>query len=68
MKNLKDLIAIESYKDKDSIINYLKEKLKNTVSEIKIITNKENNNKSLLIGINSTLQNAWRPHCSFRTH
>lgn len=68
MKNLKELIAIESYKDKDSIIKYLEERLKNQVTEIKIVKNKENDDKSILIGINTQLQNAWQPHRAIRTH
>lgn len=68
MNNLRELISIESYKNKNKIIEYLQEKLKNIVKEIKVIKNRENDNKSILIGINTSLNNAWRPHPTIRTH
>jgi len=61
MNNLKELISIESYKDKETIISYLQNKLENKVKEIEIIKNKENDDKSILIGINTLLKDAYKP-------
>lgn len=56
MKNLKNLVKINSYENKDEIINYLKDYLSDKVDEIKIINNKQNNDKSIIIGINTKLK------------
>ena len=59
MNNLKKLIKINSYENKDEIIEFLVKELKNKAKEIKIVTNKENTNKSLLIGINTQLADCF---------
>ena len=56
MENLKKLIAINSYENKDQIINFLNDYFTGKVKEIKIVKNKENNNKNLIIGINTNLK------------
>ena len=56
MKNLEILVGINSYTQKDSIIDYLVKRLKNKVEDIIIETNKENTNKSLIVGINTKLK------------
>jgi acetylornithine deacetylase len=57
MENLKSLIQINSYENKDEIIEYLKDYFSDKVSDIKIIKNNENNNKNIIIGINTQLNN-----------
>ena len=56
LKNLKELVAINSYENDNDIINYLQEKFAKFSKEIKIIKNKENENKSILIGLNTKLK------------
>ena len=56
MKNLKELVAINSSESGDEIINYLKQKFSQNVQEIQIVKNKENENKSILVGINTPLK------------
>lgn len=56
LENLKELVAINSYKNSDQIIEYLKNRFINVASEIMVVSNKENNNKSLLIGLNTKLK------------
>lgn len=67
MKNLKQLIRLKSDKSGDEIITYLKEQFENYAQEVQIVKNKENNDKSLLVGINTSLVGAW-PHRACRTH
>lgn len=67
MENLKELVKIKSDQCGDEIIEYLKEKLQSKVKEIKIIENKQDQKKSILIGVNTNL-NGVCPHCAFRTH
>ena len=59
MKNLKELVAINSSESGDEIINYLKQKFSQNVQEIQIVKNKENNNKSILVGINTPLKSCY---------
>lgn len=56
LKYLKELVAINSYNNDDKIIEYLKKKFEPYSKEIKIIKNEENNNKSILVGINTELK------------
>lgn len=56
MENLKNLIKINSYDNKENIVNYLSDYFKGKVKEISIVKNKENNNKSIIIGINTKLK------------
>lgn len=67
MENLKKLIAIQSDENGDKITEYLESRFKNIAKEIKIIKNKENSNKSILIGLNTPLECVW-PHRTCRTH
>jgi hypothetical protein len=67
MENLKQLVAIKSDKNGDEIIQYLNMRFTQLAQEIKIIKNKENNNKSILIGLNTPLDCVW-PHCACRAH
>lgn len=57
LDNLKELVAINSYSNKDEIIEYLRNKFEPFCKEIKIIKNKENQNKSIIIGLNTQLKN-----------
>ena len=57
MKTLRELINIDSSENQEKIIEYIKNKLKNNVSEIKIIKNKINEKLSLIVGINTKLSN-----------
>ena len=56
LENLKELIEINSYENKEKIIEYLKNKFSLICEEIIIVKNKENNNKSILVGINTKLK------------
>ena len=67
MENLKELVKIKSDQCGDEIIEYLKEKLQSKVKEIKIIENKQDQKKSILIGVNTNLNDVC-PHRAFRTH
>ena len=67
MENLKNLIKINSYENKDKIIDYLKNYFDGKVEEIRVIKNKENNDKSIIIGINTKLKDLC-PHCFVRAH
>ena len=42
MKNLKELVAINSSESGEEIINYFKKKLSQNVKEIQIVKNKQN--------------------------
>ena len=56
LENLKELVKINSYENKYKIIEYLKNRFQLICEEIKIVKNKENNNRSILIGINTKLK------------
>lgn len=56
MKTLKQLVSINSSNSQDEIVEFIKNKLKSKVKEIKIIKNKINNKPSILIGINTQLK------------
>lgn len=56
LENLKDLVAIKSYENSDGIIEYLFKRFSPLSEEIKIIKNKQNYNKSLLVGLNTKLK------------
>ncbi len=56
LENLKELVSINSYKNGDEIIRYLKTRFALVAEEIKIIKNKENDDKSIIIGINTKLK------------
>lgn len=57
LENLKELVAINSYEDCNEIIDYLQKKFLPFSKEIKLIKNKENDKKSILIGLNTKLKN-----------
>lgn len=67
MKNLKELVEIDSSQTGDEIIDYLKNRFEKIAQEVLIVKNKENDSKSLLVGINSPLRDAC-PHRFSRTH
>lgn len=67
MKNLKELVSIDSSKDEEEIINYLQTRFEDEGCNVEIIKNVENNKKSILVGINTPLVDVC-PHCSFRAH
>ena len=67
MKNLRELVKIKSDDSKEEIIKYIKEKFKDVSEEILIVKNEQDNNKSILIGINTTLAGV-NPHRIVRTH
>ena len=56
LENLKELVAINSYDDDNIIIDYLKQKFSPISEEVLIVKNKENDNKSILIGLNTPLK------------
>lgn len=56
LDNLKELVEINSFENGDEIIAYLQNKFQPISKEIKIIKNKENNNKSIVVGINTKLK------------
>ncbi len=57
MENLKKLIEIKSNQNGDEIVDYLIKNLTGKVKDIKVIKNKTNEDKSLLIGFNTELKN-----------
>ena len=57
MKNLKELIQINSYSNKYNIIKYLTSRFKPYAKEMLILQNEENSNKSLIVGLNTNLKN-----------
>ena len=57
MKTLKDLVNINSSTSQDEIVEFIKNKLKGKVKEIKIIKNTINNKTSILVGVNTPLKN-----------
>lgn len=67
MENLKELVKIKSDQCGDEIIEYLKEKLQSKAMEIKIVENKQDQKKSILIGVNTSLNDVC-PHRAFRAH
>lgn len=56
MKNLEKLISIESYNNKEQIVNFVVDQFRDNIKDYKIIKNKENDDKSILIGINTQLK------------
>lgn len=54
--NLKELVAIDSCSNNDEIVNYLLKRFSSNSKEIKIIKNKENEKKSVVIGLNTNLK------------
>ena len=56
LNTLKELISIRSDKDCEEILKYIENKLKNTVEEIIVVKNKEDNKSNMIIGINTTLK------------
>lgn len=56
LDNLKELVAINSYSNGDEIIEYIKKRFSSISEEIMVIKNKENNNKSILVGVNTKLK------------
>ena len=67
MKNLLELVRIKSNQDEKEMIEFLKLKLKDKVEEIKILENKQDKKKSILVGVNTTLKDVC-PHCAIWTH
>jgi acetylornithine deacetylase len=57
LENLKDLVSINSYESKNEIIGYLKNKFFKMCEEVLVVDNKENTDKSLIIGVNTKLKN-----------
>ena len=56
MKNLKELIAINSSVNKDEVVCYLQKKFQEFAEEILVISNKENQDKSIVVGLNTKLK------------
>lgn len=56
LKNLKELVAISSYEKIDENIDYLKNKFSPFAEEIIILKNVENDDKSLIVGLNTKLK------------
>lgn len=56
LNNLKNLVAINSFQDKDIIIDFLVQSFKSYADEILILQNKENLNKSIIVGLNTKLK------------
>ena len=56
MENLKELVAINSSENGEEIIEYLKQRFLEQAKEVQIVKNKENENKSILVGINTPLK------------
>lgn len=56
LENLKELVAINSYDNGDEIIDYLKKRFSPMSEEIMIVKNKENENKSIIIALNTKLK------------
>ena len=56
LENLKELVAINSYDNGDKIIEYLKNIFAFFSEEIIVVKNRENNNKSLIVGLNTKLK------------
>ena len=67
MNNLKQLVKIKSDDNKEEIIKYIEDRFKNLANEILIVKNKENEDKSILIGLNTQLAGV-NPHRAIRTH
>ena len=61
MMNLNELVSIKSDDNQEEILAYLENKLKNIAEEIKIVQNKEDGKKSIIIGINTLLKAGVRP-------
>lgn len=57
MKNLKELVKIQSDKNGDEIIQYLKQRFEEVAEQVIIVKNKENDVKSILVGVNTKLNN-----------
>lgn len=55
MKNLKELVAINSSESGEEIIDYLEKRFRKIATQVMVVKNKENNNKSILVGINTPL-------------
>jgi len=55
LENLKELVAINSFENNNDIVEYLQKKFSPFSKEIKIVKNIENDNKSILIGLNTKL-------------
>ena len=53
---LNKLVSIRSDESQKEILNYIEDKLKNSVEEILYVANKENNNLNMLVGINTKLK------------
>ena len=57
LEALKELISINSFENGDKIIDYLSKQFSQFSEEILVIKNKENDNKSIIIGLNTKLKN-----------
>ena len=73
--NLRELVKIPSNENCDEIIKYLKNKFEEKAEEILILKNKENDDKSIIVGINTKLKDVEpivltghidtvQPHCN----
>ena len=56
LENLRELVAINSYENSDRIIGYLNKKFSPISEDVIIIKNKENDNKSIVVGLNTKLR------------
>ena len=56
LENLKELVAIDSYTNGDKIIDFLEKRLQYISEEIIVLKNKENESKSLIVGLNTKLK------------
>ena len=56
LENLKELVSINSYDSEDKIIEYLFKRFSNFSDDVKIVFNKEDQKKSLIIGLNTKLK------------
>lgn len=57
LEKLKELVGINSFEKGDKIIDYLSRKFSQFSDEILVLKNKENDNKSIIIGLNTKLKN-----------
>ena len=67
MKNLEELVKVKSDSNKQEIVEFIQNKFGPISKEILIVENKENQDKSIIIGLNTYLAGC-EPHCVIRTH
>ena len=75
LTNLRELINIPSNENCDEIIKYLKNKFEEKAEEVIVVKNRENDDKSIIVGINTKLKDidpivltghidTVQPHCN----